>query len=54
MAWESSIPDLHMSRGTAGASHSFSDIRAVLLSKADLPEPAAPYRTNGLLDGPVM
>ena len=36
------MTDLHMRRGTAGASHSFRDIRAVLLSRADFPEPAAP------------
>ena len=46
--------NLHIRRGTAGASHSFRDIRAVLLSRADFPDPAAPYRTNGLLEGPVM
>ena len=33
---------LHMSRGTAGDNHSFMDMRAVLLSRADFPEPPAP------------
>ena len=34
--------NLHMRSGTAGVNHSLRDIRAVLLSKADLPDPAAP------------
>ena len=44
--------NLHMRRGMEGASHSFRDMRAVLLSRADFPDPAAPYRTNGLELGP--
>ena len=38
---------LHIRRGTEGRSHSCRDIRAVLLSRADLPDPPAPYSTKG-------
>ena len=47
-------PILTMSSGTAGLSHSLRDWSAVLLSRADLPDPPAPYNTNGFWLGPVI
>jgi lambda repressor-like predicted transcriptional regulator len=45
---------LTMSRAFAGASHSPTLLQAAIESIAVLPDPPAPYSTNGFVDGPEM